>query len=407
MNDLAHFLTRLGPTVIPAPTVAPVRLNLGAGDVPLEGYDNWDIKQGRAVYPLDLLDNSVDEIRASHVLEHFARAEAGLVLREWVRVLKPGGLLKIAVPDFATIAQAYVAGHQLDTEGYVMGGQTDANDFHRCLFDRDELERMLRACGIHGIHPWDSEAQDCAALPVSLNLAGWKVQPLLPATARAVMSVPRLGFMDNFMSAVELAMLGIQPRAFQGAFWGQCMQRALLETLSEDDPEFILTLDYDSVFSANDVRDLVTLMRAHPEVDAIAPVQSRRGTKGTLFLLLDDDGEILSGEVPTAHFRKPLVRARTAHFGFTLFRASRLKGLPLPWFWSRPNREGHWEEDRIDDDIGFWHTWGEAGRNLWIAPRVVIGHLELMIRWPDEQLVAIAQEVAAYHKGGRPPQVWR
>ena len=105
-------------------------------DAPLEGWDNLDIKQGRAVYPLDMLDASVDEIRASHVLEHFPRAQAMAVLREWVRVLKPGGLLRVAVPDFGVIAEAYVAGEALDTEGYVMGGQVDRHDFHHALYDR-------------------------------------------------------------------------------------------------------------------------------------------------------------------------------------------------------------------------------------------------------------------------------
>ena len=78
-----------------------VRLNLGSGRTPIPGWTNVDIKAGGSAYPLtQYADGSVDEIRASHILEHFSHHEVALVLREWVRVLKRGGKLYIAVPDF-------------------------------------------------------------------------------------------------------------------------------------------------------------------------------------------------------------------------------------------------------------------------------------------------------------------
>lgn len=47
-----------------------VRLNLGAGDNPMPGYVNLDIKGGVEIGKLPYENESVDEIRASHVLEH-------------------------------------------------------------------------------------------------------------------------------------------------------------------------------------------------------------------------------------------------------------------------------------------------------------------------------------------------
>ena len=55
-------------------------------------------------------DESVDEIRASHVLEHFPQAQLPAVIADWVRALTKGGKLKIAVPDFAKIAEGYLKG---------------------------------------------------------------------------------------------------------------------------------------------------------------------------------------------------------------------------------------------------------------------------------------------------------
>jgi ubiquinone/menaquinone biosynthesis C-methylase UbiE len=112
-----------------------IKLDLGAGALAGRLHAARQ-RQRLAIYPLPYGDGTVDAIRASHVLEHFpARAGRRPSLKEWVRVLKPGGELKIAVPDFGKIAEGYVAGVQQNTDGYVMGGQVDGADFHKALFD--------------------------------------------------------------------------------------------------------------------------------------------------------------------------------------------------------------------------------------------------------------------------------
>jgi hypothetical protein len=68
----------------------------------------------------------------------------------------------------------------------------------------------------------------------------------------AVLSVPRLGFMDNFFTwAQALTPLGIRPTKVTGAFWGQCLQRVMEQFV--DDAEYLLTIDYDTFFSQADV----------------------------------------------------------------------------------------------------------------------------------------------------------
>ena len=85
-----------------------VKLNLGGGEVEIPGYVNIDRKNGQEAYPLEYADESVDEIRASHLLEHFPHSKSVEVVREWARVLKPGGILKVAVPNFDYIIENYV-----------------------------------------------------------------------------------------------------------------------------------------------------------------------------------------------------------------------------------------------------------------------------------------------------------
>jgi predicted SAM-dependent methyltransferase len=157
--------------------IAPPKLNLGAGASPLDGYVNVDIKNGENAYPLKYADNSVQEVRASHILEHFPRGQVADVLKEWVRVLKPGGELKVAVPDFDFIVKEYSNGHRHDPliEGYLFGGQVDADDYHKAFFNEDKLKSLLESAGLGNIERWQSEIQDCASLEVSLNLRGNKL----------------------------------------------------------------------------------------------------------------------------------------------------------------------------------------------------------------------------------------
>jgi SAM-dependent methyltransferase len=168
-----------------------IKLDLGAGEQSPEGFIPLGNVNGSHIFPLPYADASVDCIRASHVLEHFPHAQIADVLKEWTRVLKPGGELRIAVPNFEWIAENYVAGQPINTQGYVMGGQVDEADYHKATFDKRSLTQHLAAAGLMLIREWKSELQDCAALPVSLNLCGTKPHQS-SISVSAVMSVPRL-----------------------------------------------------------------------------------------------------------------------------------------------------------------------------------------------------------------------
>lgn len=143
----------------------PVKLHLGCGVKHLPGWVHVDAlayPHVDHVGPVESLpfaaDGSVDLIYACHVLEHFGRNEVAGVLAEWRRVLKPGGVLRLAVPDFAACAELYVAGRLgslNDIMGLLMGGQRDQYDYHKVLFDEASLTALLKAAGFSSVRPWD------------------------------------------------------------------------------------------------------------------------------------------------------------------------------------------------------------------------------------------------------------
>ena len=381
------------------------KLNLGAGNTVIEGFEPRDVKRGDSLIPLPDADGSVDEVRASHVLEHFPFGATHKILAEWVRVLKPGGVLKISVPDFQVVARAYLEGQKFPVEGVVMGGQIDQHDFHHALFDEETLFRFMRGVGLRGIRRWTSEIEDCASLSVSLNLQGRKPTGRIPKVG-AVMSVPRLGFTMNLGCIYTLGLMGILCRKFSGAYWGQCLTRAIEETLSEQKPDYVLTVDYDTVFSRNEVETLFDIAKQHPEADVIAPMQIHRGNGMPLLFIRGEDNKGVA-KIDRDELGGDLLAVESAHFGLTLIRADALHKMPKPWFVGTPDPEGRWGEAKTDDDIHFWRQAGKAGLKTYVTPRVVVGHIVERIAWPDVNLEATYQESGDYSKRGAPENVWR
>ena len=79
-------------------------VNVDAVRHPMDQTLTCDIRRG-----LPLSDGSVARIMAEHVIEHINfRQDLPAVLREFHRVLQPGGLLRIVVPDGRRFAEAYV-----------------------------------------------------------------------------------------------------------------------------------------------------------------------------------------------------------------------------------------------------------------------------------------------------------
>lgn len=132
-----------------------MRLHIGCGDKFLPGYLHFDERAfshvdyvGKAEDLSIFGDESVEEIYACHILEHFRRADVLKVLQEWFRVLCTGGVLRIAVPDFNAIAQTYLADHDLESVmGLLYGGQNYDGNFHYQTYDENRMKRLLMEAG--------------------------------------------------------------------------------------------------------------------------------------------------------------------------------------------------------------------------------------------------------------------
>lgn len=150
----------------------PIRLNLGCGDKVLDGFVNIDMVCQRGPRLVDVVhdvanlpfisDNAVDEILSVHVVEHFDRWAVDDVLREWLRVLKPGGRLILETPNLlnaCAVALKY-ANHDLSRPElapmtmwpfYGDPRWRDPLMTHRWLFSPLMLATLLRDCGFEQV----------------------------------------------------------------------------------------------------------------------------------------------------------------------------------------------------------------------------------------------------------------
>jgi ubiquinone/menaquinone biosynthesis C-methylase UbiE len=72
------------------------KLNLGCGDIKLEGFENLDIKDGVDIrYGLDYPDGSVEGITISHALSRIHKKYYPKMFEEFYRVLTNGGVIRI------------------------------------------------------------------------------------------------------------------------------------------------------------------------------------------------------------------------------------------------------------------------------------------------------------------------
>jgi predicted SAM-dependent methyltransferase len=95
------------------PFLVPVLERIGASNNPTAQFirfarDN-EIKYANATKRIPLDTGTAHIVYSSHMLEHLDRQEARLFLAEAMRVLRPGGVLRLAVPDIRKLVQNYIA----------------------------------------------------------------------------------------------------------------------------------------------------------------------------------------------------------------------------------------------------------------------------------------------------------
>lgn len=343
------------------------------GGTILPGFAAVDRAQA---YDLPHDDGSLDDIVVSETLERLSHRESLGAIKKWVAKLAPGGSLEIQVPDLLWAAQKYIAGDPADIQTLLMGAQAGPGEINGALFDREALAEAMVNAGLERIG-------DAEAPQGFIRLIGFKPTSDLKRLegVRAVLSAPRYGPVMFAQYSNQLGLMGVPMKIGQGAYWHEVLCNQI-EEQAADGPEFIVTLDYDSVWSPQDVRELYRLIKAYPEADAICPVQQHRGRKHAIFGVLKDDGTPI-GSMKTAEFDRNLTKITTGHFGLTIFRAEKIRSLPRPWMVPSPNKDGRWRDGNTHADIQFWFDWQKAGNSLYLANRIPIGHEVSLILYPS------------------------
>jgi len=140
------------------PTDGTARLHLGCGWAHKDGWVNvdlfatsadivWDLRHG-----IPLPDGSAAAIFHEHMLEHLSLRDGYLLARECLRVLAPGGVLRIGVPDAGLCIDSYAGKADPDwaqsRPTAMLAVQALFYEHgHRSMWDGETLTRALLAAG--------------------------------------------------------------------------------------------------------------------------------------------------------------------------------------------------------------------------------------------------------------------
>ncbi|MGE0451428.1 MAG: methyltransferase domain-containing protein [Vicinamibacterales bacterium] len=164
---------------------APLKLHLGCGRRRMEGFVNIDHAFNYAldyvgdITKLPCPDHSVSRIESYHVIEHIGHQQVPALIRDWRRMLVPGGSVVVECPDFDRDVLEYQQGN-LDRLYSVFGRQRFPGDAHFFGYNRARLEALFEDAGYTAIvctegTDYHSESEPCLRLECRTpELAGRK-----------------------------------------------------------------------------------------------------------------------------------------------------------------------------------------------------------------------------------------
>jgi SAM-dependent methyltransferase len=150
-----------------AGSMVPTRLNWGCGDWVVPGWVNSDIKGGEGVIACDIREGLPFEneefhyVVSIHSLPELAYEELIPALEEFRRILKPSGILRVALPDLEKSMDAYRRGDRdffliPDDDMQTLGGKLALHvvwyGYSRSVFVGEFVEELLLRAGFTEVH---------------------------------------------------------------------------------------------------------------------------------------------------------------------------------------------------------------------------------------------------------------
>ncbi|MCX6717349.1 MAG: methyltransferase domain-containing protein [Candidatus Taylorbacteria bacterium] len=164
-RKISHRVQRFfNPPRLPENKNNKVFIHLGCGNKNNNEYINVDALPFPRVHYISRVEklsmfpnNYADLVYASHVLEHVSHLQLLDVLHEWKRIIKPGGTLRLSVPDFDKIISIYETENKKIESiiGPLMGGQDYDFNFHKSIFNEFFLNKVLKDVGFNKVSIWD------------------------------------------------------------------------------------------------------------------------------------------------------------------------------------------------------------------------------------------------------------
>jgi predicted SAM-dependent methyltransferase len=148
-----------------------MQLHLGCWHRDIPGFVNIDlcdmphIHYKSNVDDLSMIEsNSVELIYSSHNFEYFDKVQAPKVLKEWHRVLKFGGILRLAVPDFDRLIEVYQKSNDLNKILGPLYGRMEIDTpegkdtlYHKTVYNFKTLKELLKNNGFTDIKKYKWE----------------------------------------------------------------------------------------------------------------------------------------------------------------------------------------------------------------------------------------------------------
>lgn len=116
-------------------------------------------KNSGTIDTLDFPNKTIDLIYASHLIAYWDELEVVQILMEWFRVLKPGGVLRLATPDFGIMTKLYqekkVSYNDIKGPLYGRMYMNENKIYHKVCYDYNSLFTLLDSIGFQGIKQYN------------------------------------------------------------------------------------------------------------------------------------------------------------------------------------------------------------------------------------------------------------